>query len=64
MHASLQPKDITLYRRIAKDVPEIVFGDPTRLRQVLVNLLSNRHAASSRPCHVRVVIQTHECGDL
>jgi len=46
MHAALQPKDITLYRRIAKDVPEIVFGDPTRLRQVLVNLLSNRHAAS------------------
>ncbi len=34
-------KGVDLTWRIEPDVPEQVFGDPTRLRQVLLNLLSN-----------------------
>jgi two-component system, sensor histidine kinase and response regulator len=34
-------KDLELTCEIASDVPDAVIGDPTRLRQVLVNLVSN-----------------------
>ena len=34
-------KDVELAVHIAKSVPELVFGDQTRLRQILMNLLSN-----------------------
>ncbi|WP_187355362.1 PAS domain S-box protein ['Paenibacillus yunnanensis' Narsing Rao et al. 2020] len=34
-------KNITLTRQIASDVPELILGDSSRLRQVLVNLVSN-----------------------
>lgn len=36
-----QSKDISLVLDIADDLPEIILADPTRLRQVLVNLLGN-----------------------
>ncbi len=34
-------KDINLIIKIGEDVPEFVCGDPTRLRQILINLLNN-----------------------
>ncbi len=36
-----QRKEIDLTARLAPDLPEMVRGDPTRLRQVLVNLVGN-----------------------
>ncbi len=38
-HAS--QKGITLQQEIAPDVPQYVSGDPTRLRQILLNFISN-----------------------
>ncbi len=34
-------KDINLIIKVAEDVPEVICGDPTRLRQILINLLNN-----------------------
>ena len=36
-----QAKGLELVYRITPDVPNIVIGDPTRLRQILLNLMSN-----------------------
>ena len=36
-----QEKDIQLNYHVAEDCPEVVVGDVTRLRQIIVNLLSN-----------------------
>jgi PAS domain S-box-containing protein len=36
-----QEKGLELIFHIAEDVPRLVFGDPTRLRQVLINLTGN-----------------------
>ena len=33
--------NLSFYTRVAKDIPEVLIGDPTRLRQVLLNLMSN-----------------------
>eukprot|EP00698_Gefionella_okellyi_P001316 TRINITY_DN11259_c0_g1_i1.p1 TRINITY_DN11259_c0_g1~~TRINITY_DN11259_c0_g1_i1.p1 ORF type:complete len:781 (+),score=141.63 TRINITY_DN11259_c0_g1_i1:442-2784(+) len=38
---SVQKKPIELWSIVANDVPATVMGDPTRLRQVLTNLLAN-----------------------
>jgi len=37
----LEEKSLDLYYQIERDVPICVEGDPTRLRQILINLLSN-----------------------
>ncbi|HVL00600.1 MAG TPA: 7TM diverse intracellular signaling domain-containing protein [Dongiaceae bacterium] len=33
--------NLSFYTRIAKDIPSVLIGDPTRLRQILLNLMSN-----------------------
>ncbi|RLP54433.1 MAG: hybrid sensor histidine kinase/response regulator [Ketobacter sp.] len=33
--------NLSFYTRVAKDIPSVLIGDPTRLRQVLLNLMSN-----------------------
>lgn len=33
--------NLSFYTRISKDIPSVLVGDPTRLRQVLLNLMSN-----------------------
>jgi two-component system, sensor histidine kinase and response regulator len=39
--AVARQKDLKLYSEIAREVPEILIGDPLRLRQILVNLVGN-----------------------
>jgi signal transduction histidine kinase/DNA-binding response OmpR family regulator len=41
MKGYVTDKDVKLIADIAPDVPQYVLGDPTRLRQVLLNLVSN-----------------------
>ncbi len=41
LRAKAREKRITLLTYVAPDVPRVVFGDPVRIRQVLLNLLSN-----------------------
>ncbi|MFG0266042.1 MAG: ATP-binding protein [Rhodopirellula sp. JB055] len=41
MRSKAIEKDITLEIRVDSDVPEEIFSDPTRLRQILTNLTSN-----------------------
>lgn len=33
--------NLSFYTRIARDIPSVLVGDPTRLRQILLNLMSN-----------------------
>lgn len=34
-------KDIDIRHEIANDLPELILGDPTRLRQIIINLIGN-----------------------
>ena len=40
-HEQAQKKGLTLTTTIARDTPDIIHGDPHRLRQILTNLLGN-----------------------
>ncbi len=41
LHFGFQKKGLDLVQDLAPDVPKLVRGDPTRLRQVLINLVAN-----------------------
>jgi signal transduction histidine kinase len=45
---ALVRKGVTLESDIVSDVPATVFGDPTRLRQILSNLVSSTSSGSIR----------------
>jgi PAS domain S-box-containing protein len=56
-------KDLELAWRVAADVPEGLIGDPTRLRQVLVNLVGNAIKFTEHGEVVVDVRQEHRHGD-
>jgi signal transduction histidine kinase len=39
--AAARQKDLKLHSEIAQEIPEVLIGDPLRLRQILVNLVGN-----------------------
>lgn len=41
VNTQAEAKGLAIHKRIATDVPLLVFGDVTRIRQILVNLLAN-----------------------
>ena len=53
--AQAEAKQLSLRLDLTKDLPDAWVGDPTRLRQVLCNLLSN--SIKFTPPHGRVVLR-------
>jgi len=41
LREQMRKKQLTFTVDVADNIPELIFGDPTRLRQILLNLLSN-----------------------
>ena len=56
-------KGLELILDIQPDVPDAVIGDPFRLRQILVNLISNAHRFTERG-EVVVSVQVDEPGEV
>ena len=56
-------KDLALVLDIAPEVPDALIGDPFRLRQILVNLMSNAHRFTERG-EVAVSVQVDEPGEV
>ncbi len=61
--ARLHAKGLELVLDIAPDVPDALIGDPFRLRQILVNLLSNAHRFTERG-EVAVSVHVDEPGEV
>ena len=56
-------KGLDLVLDIAPDVPDALIGDPLRLRQILLNLLSNANRFTERG-EVAVTVQVEEHGEV
>jgi two-component system sensor histidine kinase/response regulator len=51
-------KGLNLRHEVSRDIPEVLVGDPTRLRQVLVNLISNALKFTERgSVEIRVMVE-------
>ncbi len=61
--ARYHSKGLDLVLDIAPDVPDALIGDPYRLRQILVNLLSNAHRFTDSG-EVTVCVQVDESGEV
>ena len=61
--ARYHSKGLDLVLDIAPDVPDALIGDPYRLRQILVNLLSNAHRFTDSG-EVTVSVQVDETGEV
>ena len=61
--ARYHSKGLDLVLDIAPDVPDALIGDPYRLRQILVNLLSNAHRFTDAG-EVTVCVQVDETGEV
>ena len=40
-YSEIKNKDVMLYCQVDPSIPNVIVGDPTRLRQIIVNLISN-----------------------
>ncbi|MEO6741593.1 MAG: response regulator [Chthoniobacteraceae bacterium] len=61
--ARYHSKGLDLVLDIAPDVPDALIGDPYRLRQIIVNLLSNAHRFTDSG-EVTVNVQVDEAGEV
>ena len=61
--ARYHSKGLDLVLDIAADVPDALIGDPYRLRQIVVNLLSNAHRFTEAG-EVTVSVQVDEAGEV
>lgn len=55
----LEKKNISLFIYISNDVPDNLRGDPKRLRQVLVNLISNAYKFTDKG-EITIIVQTEK----
>jgi PAS domain S-box-containing protein len=61
MQARVQKKGLEFRIQMAKEVPEMVIGDPTKIRQIILNLLSNSVKFTSKG-YIALGVDYYDCG--